>query len=80
MNKLPPHDFDHVWNDMPFEERQRLMPHFLEAQILHIWQVKQKTIASHKKLLAELNDWENNIRNALNNYKIELLNVRKEQP
>ncbi len=77
MMKLPPKDFTYLWNDdTPKEERHRLMPYLMESHILHIYQVRQKAIANHKRLLAELNDWENNIRNDLQRYKREL-NVKK---
>lgn len=70
--KTPPHDFTHLWNDLPEEERKRLLPFLMEKQILHIWQVKQKAIANHKRFLAELNEWENGINRELEKYRREL--------
>lgn len=46
----------HLWNDLPDEERARLMPHMTESHILHIEQCKLKAIAAHKKHMKELND------------------------
>jgi len=57
----PTNDFDHLWNNLPIDERKRLMPHMVEAQKLHIWQCKQKAIAAHKKHMRELDDWLSNL-------------------
>jgi len=72
MINIPTGNFSHLWNDLPKEERERLMPYMVEAQFLHIWQVKQKAIASHERHMAELNDWLKNIRRDINKYKREL--------
>ncbi len=61
MMNRPPNDHDSLWNDLPVDERKRLMPHQMESQILHIWQCKQKAIAAHKKHMKELDDWMANI-------------------
>lgn len=50
---------------MPKEERERLMPHAMESQLLHIWQCKQKAIAAHKRHMKELDDWMANIKRDL---------------
>lgn len=62
----PTNDFSHLWNDLPYEERNRLMPYMMESQILHIWQVKQAAIRAHKQYMKELDDWIKNIENDLN--------------
>lgn len=61
----PPSDHTHLWNDMPFEERDRLMPHAMESQLKHIWQCKQKAIQAHKRHMKELDDWMANIKREL---------------
>ena len=48
--------YNHLWNELPQAERERLMPHMLESQILHIEQCKLKAISTHKKLMKELNE------------------------
>lgn len=53
---IPTNRFNHLWNDLPFEERMRLMPHMLEMQKLHVWQCKQKAITAHKSHMKQLND------------------------
>jgi hypothetical protein len=63
--KTPPDNHTHLWNDMPEEERKRLLPHVMESQLLHIWQCKQKAIAAHKKHMKELDDWMVNIKRDL---------------
>ena len=57
----PTRDFDHLWNDLPDEERIRLMPHMVEAQKLHIYQCKQVAIKAHRKHMKELDDWMKNL-------------------
>lgn len=61
----PTREHTHLWNDLPREERQRLMPYMIENQWLHIWQVKQKAIAAHKKHMKELDDWMKNLEDGL---------------
>ena len=52
----PPNNNSHLWNDLPFEERKRLMPYAMECQLRHIWQCKQKAIEAHKRHMKELDD------------------------
>ena len=52
--KSPPRECDHLWNDLPEDDRMRLMPYMIEAQILHIWQSKQKAIESHRRHMREV--------------------------
>lgn len=61
-------DFSHLWNDLPTEERKRLMPHMIESQRLHIWQCKQKAITAHKLHMKELDDWLKNLDDELKRY------------
>lgn len=61
----PTNDFSHLWNDLPIDERKRLMPHMVEAQKLYIWQCKQKAVAAHKKHMKELDDWLKNLDDEL---------------
>ena len=61
----PTNDYDHLWNDLPHEERCRLMPHMIEAQKLHVWQCKQKAIKAHKRHMAELDDLLRNLEGDL---------------
>lgn len=63
--EYPPKDHSSLWNNLPFEERTRLMPYMIESQILHIWQCKQKAIAAHKKHMRELDDWIANLKRDL---------------
>ena len=49
--------FSSLWNDLPSDERARLMPHMIEAQKRHILQCKQKAIAAHRRHMKELNNW-----------------------
>ena len=65
MSKEPTNNFEHLWNDLPFEERKRLMPAMIESQKLHIWQCKQKAISAHKKHIKELDSWIKNLDDEL---------------
>ena len=55
----------HLWNELPSEERHRLMPYMIESQILHIEQVKKKAMDNHKKFIAELDAWIKNLKSGL---------------
>ena len=57
----PTNDYSYLWNDMPKDERIRLMPHHIETKKLHIWQCKQKAIKAHKAHMRELDDWMKNL-------------------
>ena len=61
----PTNKFNHLWNDLPIEERKRLMPNMIETQILHVWQCKRIAILAHKKHMAQLNDWIKNLESDL---------------
>ncbi len=53
--KQPPSDHTHLWNDLPREDRHRLMPHMIESQILHLWQTRSMIERGHRGTIAELN-------------------------
>lgn len=65
----PTNDFSHLWNEIPFEERNRLMPHVIETQRLHIWQCKQKAILAHKRLINEFDERLSNLNKELDMFK-----------
>lgn len=50
------------WNDLPFDERTRLHPMMIEAQILHLEQAKAAIIKQHKAALHEFDAWIANCR------------------
>ena len=64
----PPNKHDHLWNNMPKKERERLLPHAMESQLLHIWQCKQMAIKAHQRHMKELNEWMENIKRDLVGY------------
>ncbi len=66
--KTPTNKFSHLWNELPKDERKRLMPHMLESQILHLWQCKQKAITAHKKHMREIDEWAANLERELSGY------------
>ncbi len=61
----PQNNFSHLWNDLPIEERKRLMPHAIESQRLHILQCKKKAIDAHKRHMKDLDDWIANLNREL---------------
>ena len=65
------HEFSHLWNDLSFEERKRLMPHMIETQKLHIWQCKQKAKSAHKRHMKELDDWLKNLDSEIERIKMD---------
>lgn len=60
--------FTHLWNDLPADERKRLMPSMIETQKLHIWQCKQKAVKAHKMHMKELDSWMKNLDDELKKY------------
>jgi len=59
---------DKLWNDLPIEERERLMPHQVESQILHVRQCREVAVRNHKRHLRELDDWIKNLERELSKY------------
>ena len=55
----------HLWNDMPFDERKRLMPHVIENHILHLTQTRTMIVAGHRATLDQLDSQIKNLRNDL---------------
>lgn len=66
--------FTHRFNDLPFEERKRLIPYMIENQKLHIIQCKNKAIEAHKRHMAELDSWMKNLDSELKSYAKQLEN------
>lgn len=67
--RKPPNEHDSLWNDLPIDERERLMPHQMESQILHIWQCKHKAIQAHKHHMKQLDHWMEDIKKELKRLK-----------
>lgn len=64
------YEINQLWNDLPSEERKRLMPFMITSQILHINQCKDKAIWAHKKYIKELDDWISNLEKELRKINI----------
>tara|TARA_R100000544_G_C2225835_1_gene60614 strand:+ start:2533 stop:2736 length:204 start_codon:yes stop_codon:yes gene_type:complete len=60
-----PNDYSHLWNDLPKEQRVKLMPHMIESQIMHIEQTKLKAIRHHKAFLDDCNSQIKNLKKSL---------------
>lgn len=58
-------NYDHLWNELPDDERKRLMPHMIEAQIFHYEQCKHKAIKRHKDLMMDYSQHIMNLKREL---------------
>lgn len=56
---------DHLWNDLPYEERKRLMPYSIETHILHLEQAKNLATRAYRNQIREIDDWINNLKESL---------------
>lgn len=65
MSKIVRKTHSDAWNNLPFEERENLMPHMVESQINHILHCRQKAVSAHKKHLKELDDLIKNLEEFL---------------
>ena len=63
-------DHRDLWNNLPIEERKRLMPHMIEMHILHLEQCKVKAVRHHTNHMRELNNLIKDLKKDLlqNNY------------
>lgn len=57
------------WNYLPQEERQKLLPCMIEAQILHIEQCKEKAVHHHRAHMKELDSWLKNLKDDLRKHQ-----------
>ena len=58
----------HLWNDLPKDERERLMPYEIECQKRHMLQCKEVAIRNHKRHIKELDEWIKNLDRELSLY------------
>lgn len=55
----------HLWNDLPIEERKRLMPFMIQSQINHIRQCRKEAVLAHESFLSEIDAQIVNLGNSL---------------
>jgi len=67
-------EFTDLWNDLPKDERSRLMPYMIEKQKRHFLQMRQVAEKAHKAQLKEIDDWIKNLDSDLHKYKNQLNN------
>ena len=65
-------DFSHLWNDLPIDERKRLMPYMVERQLRHLEQGKRIAISNHKKYLSEIGKLQKSLQRDLDKYERQL--------
>jgi len=70
--------FSYLWNDLPKEERRRLMPHAIESQLVHIQQCKIRAIKHHKNHMREINALQNELKKELGKYELKRLTKDKQ--
>ncbi len=63
--------YTHLWNDMPYEERNRLMPYSIETQILHLEQSKEAAVRGHQRHMREINDHIKSLNDGIRRWEIE---------
>lgn len=51
-----------LWNNLPFEERTRLMPLMIQNQIRHMEQARALAVRAHRKHMREIDDWIANLK------------------
>jgi ribosome-associated translation inhibitor RaiA len=56
---------DHLWNDLPYAERERLAPYQMESQINNLRGARVIMVEHHKQMLADLDAWISNIQREL---------------
>ena len=64
------HDFDRLWHGLRFEERERMMPHMMKTQKLHLLQCRATAVHAHKNHLEELDCLIGNLDKELNKYLV----------
>lgn len=55
----------HLWNDLPYDERCRLMPYMVETHILHLEQMKIDIERHHRKQINAINGHIRNLKQSL---------------
>ena len=60
--------FDHLWNDLPLDERKRLAPHQLESQIRHLKSARATIVKGHTRTLADMDQWIGNLEREIQKY------------
>ena len=65
----PTNNFSHLFNDLPADERKRLIPFLLEDEIRSIWRCKNKAIAAHKRLMKEFDEKTRRLKKELGKYE-----------
>lgn len=58
-------EHSHLWNDLPFYERSRLMPYQIETHILHLEQTKAVIIHNHRRTIDEIEAHIGNLKRSL---------------
>jgi len=61
-------DHSDLWNDLPQDERKRLMPHQIQRQIIHIMSCRKMACDSHKRHMRELDEWIATLKRNLEKY------------
>ena len=65
MGKFTPQKYTHLWNDLPQDERCRLMPYQIENHILQLEQTRQVIECNHKRTIRDISDHIKNLKSSL---------------
>ena len=60
-------DHSHLWNNLPIEQRQHLMPYQIESHIRFLQQARSVMVRHQKAQLAELDGIIQNCKDGLKN-------------
>ncbi len=61
-------EYSHRFNDLSYDERQKLIPYLIESQILHVKNCKFKALVAHRKLMDDYDKHINSMKEDLEAY------------
>lgn len=61
--------FTHLWNDLPYDERERLMPYMIEQHLFHLWQCRAKAARHHEAHIKSIDDHMDSLKQGLAKYE-----------
>ncbi len=71
--------YEHLWNDLPDEERKRLMPYEIENEIVKIQQTREMVVQGHKATLRRIDAWITSLQTSLHR-RVRDLEAEKNKP
>jgi hypothetical protein len=72
--------YEHLWNDLTFDERKRLSPWQMENHILHLEQTRSMITVAHMALLRKIDSQIANIQHDLLGHRHRRLSTKPTRP